>query len=587
MARPPPRGAPPMQQLNSLHARLLRLVAAAVAPALVVAAQTHRTAAPLALTNARLASASEPVTIVMRAGRIQSILAAGVAPPLDARAIDARGLLALPPFVDAYTTTGCPLHVPAADRDLPTDTGANVDIDMRDANRKGVQPGFRAANAAQLGAEQRMNWRKSGFGHALVAPHGQIVCGTSALFVLREAAMRDAVVAPSVFQQVGFAATGAGYPSTAMGYVAQLRQLFLDARRHGQLHERYENGRPGARPAWDEDLDAFQPVLAGAQRVAARADRANEIDRWLDLSEELGFRLVIVGGREAFRHADRLAARGVPVVLTLDWGEEVEAPKPSDPSGERPRYDEPLEVRQDKRRKWEELRAGALVLQRAGVELAFGSADTNPAELFTRVRKLVELGLPLEVARAALGGRAASLLGVARRIGALEPGMDAGAALWTADPLDPASKGARLRWLVLDGWSEEFPLSDGLEGPPAPGVDLAGRWTITLVAEASGPKLGEASLEMALDGALKGSLLLRDAPEASARGGDVKGKVGGKQARITGRLGAAPTDPEWTITLRLKENGWSGEFETKLESGAYKATVNFAKVPEHDEELYR
>ncbi|TAJ08148.1 MAG: hypothetical protein EPO68_15780 [Planctomycetota bacterium] len=568
-------------------ARALFVLASALCGASAAPAQTHRSAAPLALRNVRLAAGSAPVTLVLRDGRIQAVLAPEAAVPIDAHSIDGAGLLALVPFVDAYTTTGCPLRTPEPNRDLPTDVGANVDIDMREANRKGVQPAYRAASAAALTSEQRLAWRKSGFGHALVAPHGQIVCGTSALLSLREAATRDAVVAPSVFQQASFAATGPGYPSTAMGYVAQLRQLYLDARRHAELGQRYASGRPGARPAWDEDLDAFQPVLAGAQRIAARADRANEIDRWLDLSEELGFQLVIVGGREAFRHAGRLSARGVPVVLTLDWGEEVEAPKASESGGERPRYDEPLELRQEKRAKWEELRGGALVLQRAGVKLAFGSADAAPGELLARVRKLVELGLPIEVARGALGPDAASLLGAERRVGALDVGKDAGIALWTADPLDPSSKGARLRWLVLDGWSEEFPLSDGLEGPPAPGVDLSGKWTLELAAEASGPKLGEAELEMELDGGLKGTLLLRERADATAKGGEVKGKVGGKQARITGRLGAAPTDPEWTMTLRLKEGGWSGDFEVKLESGPYKATVKFAKVPEHDEELYR
>jgi imidazolonepropionase-like amidohydrolase len=574
---------------HSLPVRVRPLLAGAcaLATALAAAAQSHRTAAPLAIANARLAPGREPVTLVVRDGRIHSILAAGTTVPIDAHSIDAQGLLVLPPFVDAYTMTGCALRTPDADRDLPTDTGANVDIDMREANRKGVQPAYRAANVAELRGEQRLAWRKSGFGHALVAPHGQILCGTSALLSLRDAATRDAVVAANVFQQAGFSATGPGYPSTAMGYVAQLRQLFLDARRHAELRERYDHGRPGTRPAWDEDLDAFQPVLNGAQRIAARADRANEIDRWLDLSEELGFQLVIVGGREAFRHARRLSARGVPVVLTLDWGEEVEAPKPVESGGERPRYDEPLEVRREKRRKWEELRGGALVLHEAGVRLAFGSADAAPGELFARVRKLVELGFPIDVARAALGPVGASVLGAERRIGSIDVGKDAGVALWTADPLDPASKGARLRWLVLDGWSEEFPLSDGLEGPPAPGVDLAGSWTLALVADSSGPKLGEATFEMELDGALKGTLMLRDGADAPAKGGEVKGKVGGKQARISGRLGAAPTDPEWTITLRLKEGGWSGEFEVRLESGAYKATVKFAKVPEHDEELYR
>lgn len=559
----------------------LALIAAFCVPHAALLAQTRKPIAPLAIRNARLVG-GEAVSIITRDGRIQSVLEPGSAIPIDAHPIDATGLVALPAFIDAYTIVGCPARAPEVDRDLPTDVGANIDIDMRDANRKGVQPSYTAAAVAKWTPEQRAGWRKGGFGHALVAPFGQILCGDSALLSLREAATRDAIVVPAVFAHAGFETGGAGYPSTAMGYVAQLRQFFLDARRHAELHERYQAGRPGVRPAWDADLDSFQPVLRRGRRIAARAERANEIDRWLDLSEELGFELVVVGGREAFHHAERLSARRVPVVLTCEWGEEVELPK-AVPAGERPRYDVPAEVRLEQRRKWEERRSGALVLQRAGVAIAFGSASGAPAELFGRVRKLVELGLPIEVARQALGEGAAQLLGVERRIGRLAAGQETGIALWTADPLDPANKSARLRWIVLDGAAEEFVPGDGLENPPAPGVDLGGKWTLALVGEGAGPKLGDATLWMELDGSLRGTVLLRERADGEAKGGEIKGKVGGKQARLSGKLGAAADDPPWTIDLKWKEGRWSGEFKAQLSGASYEASVEFTQVHEHVE----
>jgi imidazolonepropionase-like amidohydrolase len=568
---------------------------AALLPA--AAAQSHKLPADCFVRGARGLPAGSSAAYVLREGRIRALLDPGAEGPAGAFVIDAQGLIALPAFLDAYTTVGCPARAPAADRDLPTDTQADVDIDMRDANRKGIQPAYRAAEVAQWTKEQRSAWRKAGFGHALVSPAAQILSGTSALLSTREAAARDAILAPEVFAHAGFSATGPGYPSTSMGYTAQLRQFFSDARRHSELRQRFDQGRPGVRPAWDADLDALQPVLARTRRVAALADRANEIDRWLELSTELGFELVIVGGRDAHYHAARLAARGVPVVLTLDWGEEVEKPKDPPPAAAAEalvaavpeKYDEPLPVRLERRRKWEETRDGALVLQRAGVELAFGTAGGTPIELFGRVRKLVENGFPIEVARAALTSNAARLLGAERRLGALEAGRDASLALWTSDPLDPKSKDARLRWIIVDGWAEEFPFdaAAGIDGPPAPGIDLHGTWSLALTAEAPGPRVGEAKLEMELDGSVRGEVVLRERADAEPKTCTIKGKVGGKQAKLGGRLGSAESDPEWTMKLAFKDGRWTGEFDVKIATGAYKAKIEFTQVPEHDEELFR
>ena len=70
-------------------------------------------------------------------------------------------------------------------------------------------------------------------------------------------------------------------------------------------------------PVWDPAYEVLLDVMAGSQPVFFRANEADDIRRVLALADELGFRPLIVGGEEAWKVADQLAARGVPVLVSL------------------------------------------------------------------------------------------------------------------------------------------------------------------------------------------------------------------------------------------------------------------------------
>ena len=138
--------------------------------------------------------------------------------------------------------------------------------------------------------------------------------------------MRDLVVRPDVFAHASFNANGPGYPSTLMGYHAQLRQFFHDAKRQDELERRYAQGRPGMRPAYDDELTQGRTLLSRERMLGCEADSYRDMERWFKLADEFGFHVGFAGGREAWRVASELAARDVSVVLTLDWGKEVKDP---------------------------------------------------------------------------------------------------------------------------------------------------------------------------------------------------------------------------------------------------------------------
>jgi len=547
-------------------------------------------------------------TLVLRDGRIESVVDAALPLPEDCWILEGAGLLAVPCFVDAWTELGCETPGPVIDRDRPESTVASVQVDMRSANRKGIQPAFRAADVLSLDSKVVSERRKAGFGVASSSPGGELLAGSSTLITLRDAPARDLVVRDRVFQHAAFAARGSGYPATLMGFHAQLRQVFLDARHQRDLGARFAAGRPGPRPPWDPDLDALIELLDGQRVVVCQAESAPDILRWLRLADELGLRIAIAGGREAWKVADELARRDVPVLLSLEWGEE--APDPDAPedepdeeqasaeepdaaesetaaeAGEREEvgaeyeYEEPLGVRREKRRLWLERRDGALRLQEAGVRIAFCTAGSKPSELLARVRTLVENGLAREAALAALTAGPAELLGCEGLFGGLRPGQSATFCLWDGDPL---AKSGRVRWSFVEGHLEEFELEKKKSGKaktpgsgPGKGVTLQGVWKVTFDDEDRRELTLE--LSMAEDGSLAGRARTTNPNDGSPLEAEVSGSVEGTAVELSMTFAVGEVEVTLTLEGDVAGDTMSGESRLVLpgseEQNRFEATRN-------------
>ena len=569
------------------------------------------------LENVRLASDADPVQVVLADGLIESVLAADAEPPAGARTVDGGGNLLLPAFVDAYSRHGLETPEPVVDRDVPVPTESDVRVDMRVANRRGVQPAFRAVDGVAFEDKTSAAIREQGFGTLCVAPGGHLLSGTSAVVTTRTAAARDTVLRPHAFAHAELVPSGGGYPSTLMGCMAQLRQFLMDAGRHRVLQERQAAGKPGPRPPFDRELEAILPVLDGERLLFCQADSHRDIERWLSLAEEFGFRLAITGGREAFRVADRLAAQDVTVVLTLDWEEEVEDPtakakkqaekkakrsgeggsQAEAPEGEQAggqeeagdeqppaedaeaawTYTEPLEVRAERRRLWEETRDCAIALNEAGVRVVYGSGDGSSKQLIKRVRELVEAGLPAEAALASLTAKGAEVLGLGDRLGAIEPGRSASLAIWTADPTDSKAK---LAWLFVDGYPHEFELKDDAGGEaPDEGVDATGTWTIEQE-EMGQTSNSTAELEMTEDGEVTGTLTRANPMEGGTIEAAVEGRVSGSTLTLKGTLQFGDVEATFTMRGELDGDTLSGTSTVKGPWGEFEQPFTGTREPD-------
>ncbi len=609
----------------------LRLALTAVSLVLgaSASAQNARAPEPVVLHDVRLSSEAEApsVSLVLRNGRVADILAQGTELPAGVRVVEGGGSLALPAFVDAYTTRGLEPAAPVADQDRDSSVEANVHIEMREASRKGVRPTFRAVDAFSVEDAELAAYREQGFAALHACPSGELLAGTSALLTVREAALRDRVIAAQVFATASFRASGWGYPSTLMGYHAQLRQLFLDAAWHKENVSRYEAGKLDRRPPFDRDLEAVLPLLSGEQRLLCEASRIGDIRRWMKLAEAHGIKLAFCGGAEAWRAAPELAAAGIPVLLDLDWGEEVKDPDAAESSKleeppaavessklEEPpavaeteplaeeqesavtaqedppkesdakkkadplEYEEPLAVRRERRRLWEEQRDCALRLHEAGVAFCFGSADSSPKELLAAVRKLVEAGLPEKVALAGLTTSPALLLGAERHLGRIEVGYDADLVLWTAPPF---TKKARPRLTVVDGALHEFKVDEPLAGAPSEGVDLSGRWVVSYEGQQGAP--ATLQLEMTEAGDVSGTLTFTP-PDGEPVESSLTGAVTGTTFQLSVQLDLSGFSAKMQLEGSISGDEIEGDATWKYSGGEESDSFKGTREPQRSGE---
>jgi hypothetical protein len=456
--------------MSELSPRAPRAALALVVLALATAARAE---APRihAITGARIVTAPGQViargTIVLRDGLIEAV-GADVEPPPDARVIAAEaGWSVYPAFIDAASTVG---------------------LDTEAAPPAGARPG---SEAKRLGARHELEsvhpedgivdrldtahssverHRALGFALAHVLPDKGVFRGESALLVLRKAPAPELVARARLAQVIALETSSfmaRKYPSSKFGAVATVRQVFLDAQRHGEWSARYTANPAGMEPPEYRSSDApLVAVLRGERPAVFVTLNGLDPGRFANLAAEFGLQGSLAVARDLGERVENLAAAGMPVLLPL------ELPAKPELAGE----DDVVET--ELRDMQEALLAPRLpaLLEAAGVRLAFVTLGMkNPRGFHENLAGIVKAGFLPEKALAALTTTPAALLGLARSTGTLAPGKQANlfvveGELFTAKP--------KFRHLFVEGHHEEVE-PEKTVGDPNAVVDPRGTWQVT------------------------------------------------------------------------------------------------------------
>lgn len=205
-------------------------------------------------------------------------------------------------------------------------------------------------------------------------------------------------------------------PTNRMGVVWMLRNTLqvskVDAK--GPLHNA---------------LEAKTPFFTTA-RVAA------DIEAIVRLSNEFGFKPIVVGGEEAYQVPEVLVQSKTPVVLRTIGTSSNPGPEGADPFFNQ-----------------------AGVLHKAGVTIAI--AGDHPLDM---AGFAVRYGLPVEAAIAAITSTPAKLLGVDDRVGTIADGKDADFVVLSGEPFEFTT---RIKDTVVNGKGTPVPPTPPTRGAPA------------------------------------------------------------------------------------------------------------------------
>ena len=468
------------------------LAAPLLLPPTQLDAQYTRAPAPSAwaVENATLVQAdgtrSEGVTIVVRNGIVEA-LGPAVEVPADARRIswDEGTLHLYPGLVDAHGNA--PTSFPTPNRENVESWHPTREVQNFTAHR-------RAADWLNGGGEALADHRRHGILASGVFPGRGPIPG-QASFILHDPGARSAsqlVLDPSIGLVLSFQGAQGVYPATLMAVHAMIRQSFMDAEHHASRMARFAQDARGRTPvSADPDYDVLHRAAQGDIPVLFRADGPEFVRRVLSLSDEIGFRPILVGAEGAGEVAEELARRDIPVLLSGDldrpsaWDPDDNGPLSPEAGRERARLIPIYET------------AGHL--EAAGVRFALTSGGQGGSTLLEGARRYVEYGLSPEGALRALTATPAELMGFPG-LARIQEGM---AATFIVTDRDLLEEGVRVAWSFVNGHAQEGQEPRANNGAPDEEADLSredvvGLWRGTL--ESDQIPAMPLSIELRMDG---------------------------------------------------------------------------------------
>jgi len=374
--------------------------------------------------------------LLIKEGKIAAI-GKDIPIPKNAKVIDAAKYIVLPGFTDSFT------NLPAVEvEDIEEtreyeETTSPVTPHMRIID--GINPENKLISAA----------RKSGVTSVLCAPgEGNLLSGQSAFIQLLGDRVENMVLKfpVAVHGSLGEApklrfGKKNQYPSTRMGEAALLRQTLVDTQDYMSKITKYEEKlkeyqqqekegkadptKKPTPPAVNLKLKSLIPVMKGEIPLILRANRYDDILTSIRIGEEFKLKLVLNHGADAYKAAEKLASKNIPVIVG------------------------PMTPYRQTHETLGALYENASLLHKAGIKIAFqtGSAN-NVGKLLYEASIAVTNGLPYEEALKALTINPAEIFGLQDELGSLEEGKKADIVIFDGDPLNSLS---HLKMVIIGG----------------------------------------------------------------------------------------------------------------------------------------
>ena len=345
-------------------------------------------------------------TLIMKDGRIVSV-GTGLAVPAGAVEVDCKGKYIYPSFIDIYTDYGTPQRQQTAgggffnfNAPIQTESNNKGPYGWNQAIKSDVDVykvfGVNDASAKPM--------REAGFGTVLTHIKDGVARGTGAvvtlanekenLVILKEKASANYSFNKGISQQA--------YPSSMMGYIALLRQTYLDAQWYKT--KPWQEGFNASLQSWNDNQNLPQIFEAGDKWNDLRADR---------VGDEFGVQYIIKAGQNEYQRIKEMKATNATFILPLNYPQAQDVEDPNDAKL----------VSLEDMKHWELAPTNAAAFEKAGIPFCLTTADLkSPSNFWTNLRKAMEYGLSEAKAIDALTKTPAMTLGIYDRVGSLDAG---------------------------------------------------------------------------------------------------------------------------------------------------------------------
>jgi imidazolonepropionase-like amidohydrolase len=371
---------------------------------------------PIALIGGTIHTVSAGVikngTILFDKGTITAV-GTNVTIPANAERIDVTGKHIYPGLIDSRSDMGL------------TEIGSvrgTIDV----AETGSINPSVRVEDAVNPESELIPVARANGVAIVATMPRGGLISGLAAALMLDGWTAEDLtlrsrlglvinwpamVYAPSGFVRI----SKEEWQKQRDEQLKALRETFANARAY-MTAKKAEQQKGVVYHDSDPRWQAMIPVLEGKTPVFVDANELSQIQAAMSWADQESVKIVIVGGRDAWLVREQLKAKNIPVIVT-----NIQTAPVRRWQG----YDEVFTL--PKR------------LQEAGVRFCItGDGDaSNSRNIAYQAANAAAYGLPKEEALKSVTLYAAQILGIADKVGTLEPGKDATLIVTNGDPLEP------------------------------------------------------------------------------------------------------------------------------------------------------
>jgi len=383
----------------------------------------------LAITNGKIYTITNGIiergTVLIENGKIKAV-GANVAVPAGAAVIDATGKVVMPGLIDAHSHIGIfgePMDEMNVDGNEMTNPATPEVRGMDGLNPN--DPAFKDVLTA-------------GVTTVYTGPgSGNVIGGTGAAYKTVGRTVEEMMIPGTEMMKMALGenpkrvyGSQKKLPMTRMGNAAVLRnaliqaQNYLEKRRRAEAKAK-EEGKEPEYPERDLRWEVLGKVVSRQMKARIHAHRADDILTAIRIAREFNLDFVIEHATEGYKIADILAAEKVPCVVG------------------------PLLIGRYKLELQDITLRNPGILARAGVKIAIQMDDSSETRwLPVNVGLAIREGLPEEEGFRAVTINAAEILGIADRLGSLEPGKDADIAIFDGHPFQSMT---HCVYTIIDG----------------------------------------------------------------------------------------------------------------------------------------